>query len=299
MLKLCVSGLEVREVLDEPSSSAPIVVINFVVPVSGRREALERFLDNYERVCCLNSTNIIQCKLLIVHHPSGIEEDDTLARKSILHLSQKYGKENIKILEDVSYSKFSRARALDAGAQEFKADDLLFFVDVDMSFTLAALERIARNTRKSRSLYFPVVYSQYDPKVTLNKQTSKIDDNSGFWRIFGYGIAAMYKSDYAKIGGFDLQIEGWGKEDVDLYEKILKYEDLGIFRAPDVDLVHVYHGVSCDSLEKETKGDQLSMCKGTRADTYASTQLLANIVLRNPSKYLSFGSNRTNSAAAA
>jgi len=32
-------------------------------------------------------------------------------------------------------------------------------------------------------------------KMAINKQT-------GFWIYYAYGVAAMYKSDYLKVGGF-------------------------------------------------------------------------------------------------
>lgn len=41
----------------------------------------------------------------------------------------------------------------------------------------------------------------------------------GYWRNFGFGIVSMYKSDLELVGGFDISIQGWGKEDVDLYIK--------------------------------------------------------------------------------
>ena len=35
-------------------------------------------------------------------------------------------------------------------------------------------------------------------------------------------MACMYNEDYKRVGGFNLNIKGWGGEDVDLYIKHVK-----------------------------------------------------------------------------
>ena len=43
----------------------------------------------------------------------------------------------------------------------------------------------------------------------------------GFWRVYGFGMTCQYRSDYLRVGGFDLNIEGWGSEDLVLYQRHL------------------------------------------------------------------------------
>lgn len=158
----------------------------------------------------------------------------------------------------------------------------MFFIDVDIVFTESALYRIRANTLLGRQIYFPVVFSQYDPKVvhedTRGQERFTISETSGYWRQFGFGIVSLYKQDYSKVGGFDLSIEGWGKEDVDFYEKVVK-SNMKIFRAADKDLVHIYHDVECS---KNLSDTQWSMCMGTKADTYAGIDTLAEMIYENP-----------------
>ena len=42
---------------------------------------------------------------------------------------------------------------------------------------------------------------------------------------------AIYKNDFDAVGGFDLKIEGWGFEDVDLFNRCLNAANLRVFRA--------------------------------------------------------------------
>lgn len=112
--------------------------------------------------------------------------------------------------------------------QSHNEDTILFFVDVDIVFTVAALQRIRLNTIKGRSAYFPIVFSEFDPQVVYGNDTGhsqhhfSVSDDTGYWRNYGFGIASAYPTDLNLVGGFNTAIKGWGKEDVDLFDKFVK-----------------------------------------------------------------------------
>lgn len=255
--------------------------IRFILPLSGRQIVFERFLKNYEQVCLKFED---KTELFIVLYPHKSEN----CMESIINLIEatKIKYQNSKIEFFQATGNFSRARALDFGVQQSKANDLLFFIDVDIVFTSSALERIRLNTINKKKVYFPIVFSQFDPKFIpgkannnhFNQDLFTINELNGYWRQFGFGIVSLFKNDYIKIGGFELSINGWGKEDVDFFEKAVK-SDLEVFRAPDENLIHVYHKVECD---EKLSGAQLSMCKGTRYETLGSVQTLAKIIYNHP-----------------
>lgn len=79
-------------------------------------------------------------------------------------------------------------------------------------------------------MYFPIVFSQYDPSFEddnpesmglnqIHSSTFDIDDSRGYWRFYGFGITSLYHSDLKRVGGMNLTIHGWGKEDVDLFDR--------------------------------------------------------------------------------
>ncbi|XP_076285045.1 chondroitin sulfate synthase isoform X2 [Lasioglossum baleicum] len=257
---------------EDPVRSKPI---HFVLPLAGRYEVFQRFLQNYEDVCL---TSDQRTALLVVLYQHKTENSFNKTIDMIEQLKYKYRSTRIDILP--ASGSFSRARALDLATSKLNNDDLMFFVDVDIVFTEPALYRIKTNTLLGKQIYFPVVFSQYDPKIVggQGRDAFAIDETFGYWRQFGFGIVSLYKQDYRAVGGFDLSIRGWGKEDVDFFEKTVK-SSIKIFRAADRGLVHVYHDVECS---KDLSDVQLLMCLGTKADTYAGMETLAKMIYQNP-----------------
>lgn len=252
-------------------------IIHFILPLSGRYEVFRRFLQNYEEVCLTSGE---KTALLVILYRRETEDSFNRTIDLIEQLKYKYRSVSIDIIP-VS-GTFSRAKALNFGVSRLKDDDLMFFVDVDIVFTESALYRIRANSLLGRQIYFPVVFSQYDPKVVYKgnrkQDTFAINEISGYWRQFGFGIVSLYKQDYKSVGGFNLSIQGWGKEDVDFYEKVVK-SNIKIFRAADKDLIHIYHDVECSKDLSET---QWSMCMGTKTDTIAGIETLAKMIYENP-----------------
>lgn len=252
-------------------------VINFILPLSGRYEIFQRFLQNYEDICLTSGE---KTSLLVVLYQHKSENTFNKTIDLIEQLKYKYRSASIEVLP-IS-GDFSRARALDLGASKMQADDLMLFIDVDIVFTSSALNRIRLNTLSGRRIYFPIVFSQYDPKVVYGDARKQdkfiINEISGHWRQYGFGIVSLYKSDYRTVGGLDLSIQGWGKEDVEFFEKAVK-SDLDVFRAADRHLVHVYHEIECS---KQLSSLQFSMCMGSKVDTYAGVETLADMIYGNP-----------------
>jgi len=202
-------------------------------------------------------------------------------------------------------STFNRGLALNFGVKHLKSisnhDHLLFFIDVDMSFSSCddILSTIRLNTRRSRQLFFPVVFSQFNPKISKLHKNSVYNEMSavhpifhhqnGYFRHFGFGMLALYISDFETLGGFDAKIQGWGLEDVRFVENaILKHQhqNLEIFRSQMPQLVHEYHEMSCDGLRGDLK--KLNMCLNSRMVGMASSCSLydflvaKNVFTRNP-----------------
>ncbi|KAK0057903.1 chondroitin sulfate synthase 1 [Biomphalaria pfeifferi] len=262
--------------------------IDIIMPLMGRFKIFQRFMNNFEKVVLLPKEN---ARLVLVLYKS---KDEPEAHRFTLDLVQyyqdKYGKDYIEVVQ--TDNEFSRGPGLQLGAGRCSEDALVFFIDVDIIFSASSLERVRLNTKRGTQVYFPIVFSQYDPEPVCftgsphcdcaNSEcvlkAEDISDAAGYWRQFGFGIAAMYLSDYYNAGGFDLSIRGWGKEDVDLYTKFIE-NFYYIFRAVDPGMTHIFHTIKCS---QTLESAQMVMCVNSKAQSYASTSLLANQIYSNP-----------------
>ena len=71
-------------------------------------------------------------------------------------------------------------------------------------------------------------------------------------------------------------IQGWGMEDVDLYQKFVNHKDIDVFRAADPGVLHVYHLIKCD---RELPSQRLTQCKNSRALIIANQKLLLRYIM--------------------
>ncbi len=255
--------------------------IHFILPLAGRFQTFLHFMHNFEEVC-LKTGEHVALALMLFHSDQDDRSEHTI--RHIENLRQRYPNRDLRVVQ--LKGTFSRGIGLQEGAKLYNDDALLYFVDVDIYVSQEALQRMRFNVIQHHQIYFPIVFSQYDPSTICDDQERNCQSTSpfqfaadyGYWRQFGFGIAAMYKSDLFKVGGFDVSIVGWGKEDVDLYSRILN-NNLTIFRSVDPGMVHIFHPIICDPQLEQA---QYQMCIGSRVSTYGSVPRLAHLVYNNP-----------------
>lgn len=261
--------------------------VHIILPLSGRSSTFQRFVDLFEKTC-LKTGELV--KLYIVLFSSNNATDDQLIRESIRRLQSVYERtQDLRLFE--LNGEFSRGAALSFGASQCPSDALMFFTDVDVAFTRDFLRRVRLNTIRGRSIYFPVVFSQYASsklKSVTDFSQFNYDSENGYFRHFGYGLVGLYRSDFDAVGGFDLNIRGWGMEDVELFDKFVKRSNLSIFRAPDPDLVHIYHPITCDS---QLSPGQFEMCRGSKAASLASVHSLSDAFYTSAQFFSYFGAS--------
>lgn len=164
-----------------------------------------------------------------------------------------------------------------------------------MMISEEVIQRVRLNTIIGEQVYFPIIFSQYHPDFVVSKEVSawNISNDAGHWRQFGkdeeklwvffvsphffivgYGIVSLFNKDLIAAGGMNLAIKGWGKEDVDLFERLLKV--VNVFRAPDPGLIHLYH--ESNQCDQSLSPDQKRMCEGTKLSTFGSKESLARFL---------------------
>lgn len=94
----------------------------------------------------------------------------------------------------------------------------------------------------------------------------------GHFNVEGPGRSAILPP----AGGFDLEVKGWGVEDVHLYRKYLR-SDMIVIRTPVSSLFHLWHEKQCAD---ELTPEQYRMCIQSKAMNEASHSHLGMLVFR-------------------
>ncbi|XP_037608766.1 chondroitin sulfate N-acetylgalactosaminyltransferase 1 [Sebastes umbrosus] len=254
------------------------VPINIIVPLSRRTDKFIHFMHNFREVCVRQDGRV---HLTVVYFG---KEQMSEVRSTLENTSREVNFKNYTLLQ--LDEEFSRGRGLDVGARAWKGGNvLLFFCDVDIYFTADFLNTCRLNTQPGKKVFYPVLFSQYNPTLIYGspehvppvEQQLAIKKDTGFWRDFGFGMTCQYRSDFINIGGFDIDIKGWGGEDVHLYRKYL-HSNLLVVRAPSRGLFHLWHEKHCAD---ELPPDQYRMCMQSKAMNEASHGQLGMLFFRH------------------
>ncbi|XP_047661000.1 chondroitin sulfate N-acetylgalactosaminyltransferase 1 isoform X2 [Tachysurus fulvidraco] len=252
--------------------------INIIVPLSQRADKFKQFMHTFREVCIKQDGRV---HLTVVY----FGQDQMNEVKVILeNTSRELNFRNFTMIH--LNEEFSRGRGLDVGARAWKGGNvLLFFCDVDIVFTADFLNSCRLNTQPGKKVFYPILFSQYNPAVIYGgsdhippvEQQLVIKKDTGFWRDFGFGMTCQYRSDFINIGGFDVDIKGWGGEDVHLYRKYL-HSNLLVIRAPSRSLFHLWHEKHCAD---ELLPEQYKMCMQSKAMNEASHGQLGMLLFRH------------------
>jgi len=238
--------------------------LNLIAVAYNKDQALQRFVNNFQTE--INSNDQL-FSLTILYFLSNNQTNHT-----------EFANQHSNIHFLFENQTFNRGLARQLASKYFTQDQLLFFVDVDLSFTRQALERTRRLLIHQLPVqicfvYFPIVYSDYSTQ--LNSSAGE----QGLFSIYGFGNVAMKKQDLDRIGGWEINNFEWGHEDVNLFRRFHQYSnECSIFRTVEPDLKHIYHRKMCTGIVDQQRKQ---MCIDADRSLLASQRTMSHFLLNS------------------
>ncbi|XP_018903516.2 chondroitin sulfate N-acetylgalactosaminyltransferase 2 [Bemisia tabaci] len=271
----------------------PKELVHVVLPISNRLKTFQRFMDKFIKIGLRMDRNVL---LTIVYFGDpGLRKAESIVTKII---SKFNSFNNIRLV--AVNETLSRVRAVEVAVEVpwpslhtnkvlRELDDVLLFVcDADIVFSARFLDRCRWNSEPGARVYYPIVFSLYNPHVIYTLQGKPVPSetdqlvisrDTGFWRDFGFGMSCQYKSDFLRMHEQSDKFLRRGLEDISLYRKYLRSK-IKVVRATDPGIFHIWHPKTC-SEEEHMSVDQYRGCIRLRALNEASHSQMGFLVYQN------------------
>lgn len=149
----------IQPVAEPDDSKNQNELINLVLPLSGRLERFQQFVDMFVEVCIKSDKNVF---LTVVLYGAS---DFNHVKTTLKDVEATYGYKKYQLI--MRDKPFSRGRALHDGVMYWSSSPsnvLMFFCDVDITFRVDFLRRCRMYSQRKKKVYYPMVFSLFNPK---------------------------------------------------------------------------------------------------------------------------------------
>ena len=238
--------------------------VNFVVPTAAVSKGFQRFMISFENTF-LARTPPELVGLFVILYSDGVVKKyskNLFATTTLLQLyKKKYPMADLRLI--TTNRPFSRKESIELASQEHPSFELLFLADIHVDFSHQFLERCRMNAIENRQVYFPAVFSPYNPSEFYKDRLLhpyavrfKINSDQGTWMHENFHLACIYNYDLEKAleSGRGVKERDWSLVDLVLRQG----QGLEVFRAVEPGLVNLWQ----DGCTEEQLGGREKMLCG-------------------------------------
>ena len=223
------------------------IKVNFVVATPPVSRGFQRFMLSFENSFLARNPPELVSLLVILYSDGKFKkyDKDLFSVVTLLDLyRKKYPKSDLRLI--TTRNPYSRKETIEIVSKEYPTYELLFLADIHIDFSMQFIERCRMNAIENEQVYFPMVFSPYDPiefhksRIKFPYATKfKISEKMGAWMPESYHLVCVFNYDLVKV----LNVNQNGEESEknwNLLNEFIKYDQLRIFRAVEPGLVHLW-----------------------------------------------------------
>ena len=221
------------------------IKVNFVLATSPVSRAFQRFMMSFESNFLARTPPELVSILVVLYSDGKFYnyDRDIFAATTLINLyKKKYSGADLRLIS--TRRPYSRKETIELASKEYPTYELLFLADIHIDFTFHFLERCRMNAMDSQQVYFPTVFSPYNPGDFYKERLLhpfaikfSIGAKQGTWMQESHHLTCLYNSDLLSLieSGRDLRESEWS-----LLELVVKQGRLRVFRAVEPGLVHLW-----------------------------------------------------------
>jgi len=197
--------------------------VHIIIPVKNQGKWVQHFIDNMVELYL--ETADPHVNVIIVDFSSTDIDVVAALKQSQL---KRYQVRKLR-------GAFQRAYGIQAGAALVKnPQDIIFMCDLHLQIPSNIVDIIRKHCVPGKMAFAPIVarlHCGFSPSIPF-----------GFWELQGYGLFAIYKSDFTRVGGMNYEEfrTNWGGEDWELLDRVLLAK-MEVERLRVAKFYHYYH----------------------------------------------------------
>lgn len=187
----------------------PNVTVNILTPVKNQAVWIHHLLKSLETI--ITKTNEKNIRLILIDYNStDANIRDILASYNV----------PFKLVK-VGGSLFNKVKSLNIALSHVTNDEIAFVLDLHLELPLNLFDRMRKQTFQGLAGFSPTLLKFFPGQ---HEQYTEFNQSPPLWVDDGFGMMALYKSDWNVIGGMNEEKFGtsWGGEDWECVDRLVK-----------------------------------------------------------------------------